>query len=45
MQVSELTEFIHAIRAPNVAPLVARLTEKARSSGRGSDLVISVFEP
>jgi excinuclease UvrABC ATPase subunit len=28
MQVSELTEFIHAVRAPNVAPLVARLAER-----------------
>jgi excinuclease UvrABC ATPase subunit len=28
MQVSELAEFTHSIRAPNVAPLVARLSER-----------------
>lgn len=28
MQVSELAEFIHSVRAPAVAPLVARLTER-----------------
>jgi len=28
MQVSELAEFIHSIRAPNVAPLLARLAER-----------------
>ncbi len=28
MQVSELAEFIHALRAPSVAPLLARLSER-----------------
>jgi excinuclease UvrABC ATPase subunit len=28
MQVSELAEFIHSLRAPNVAPLLARLSER-----------------
>ena len=28
MQVSELAEFVHSLRAPNVAPLLARLSER-----------------
>jgi excinuclease UvrABC ATPase subunit len=28
MQVSELADFIHSLRAPNVAPMLARLSER-----------------